>query len=180
MLWCNFFLGSNAFFLCFKLWFSIVHNHTATQRKTKSKPLMSWTTVFRQILQLNIEPVSSLVYLFVTFSMLPKWKDILYISLFRVSHYDCGRKTWNISIMYIKRRSCLVFNLLFHNAISTLITRLVLKVKDTSVSKISILRHFNKVAIYLNRISLRSYLCLEYHKEWAGKTLKWEKHTSVS
>ena len=119
MLWCTFSLGSNAFFLCFKLWFSIVHNHTATQRKTKSKPLMSWTTVFRQILQLNIEPVSSLVYLFVTFSMLPKWKDILYISLFRVSHYDCGRKTWNISIMYIKRRSCLVLNLLFHNVIST-------------------------------------------------------------
>ena len=85
MLWCNFFLGSNAFFLCFKLWFSIVHNHTATQRKTKSKPLMSWTTVFCQILQLNIESVSSLVYLFVTFSMLPKiWKDIIYISLFRV------------------------------------------------------------------------------------------------
>ena len=127
---CNFFLGSNAFFLCFKLWFSIVHNNTATQRKTKSKRLMSWTTVFRQILQLNIEPVSSLVYLFVTFSLLPKWKDILYISLFRVSHYDCGRKTWNISIMYIKRRSCcLVLNLLFHNAISTLIMRLVLKVK---------------------------------------------------
>ena len=117
------------FFLCSKLCFSIVHNHTATQRKTKSKPLMSWTTVFRQILQLNIEPVSSLVYLFVTFSMLPKWKDILYISLFRVSQYDCGRKTWNISIMYIKRRSCLVLNLLFHNAISTLIMRLVLKVK---------------------------------------------------
>ena len=111
MLWCNFFLGSNPFFLCFKLWFSIVHNHTATQRKTKSKPLMSWTTVFRQILQLNIEPVSSLVYLFVTFSMLPKiWKDILDISLFRAS-----RKTWNISIMYIKRRSCLVLNLLFYN-----------------------------------------------------------------
>ena len=125
MLWCNFFLGSNAFFLCFKLWFSIVHNHTATQRKTKSKPLMSWTTVFRQILQLNIEPVSSLVYLFVTFSMLPKWKDILYISLFRVSHYDCGRKTWNISIRYIKRRSCLVLNLLFHDAICTLIMRLL-------------------------------------------------------
>ena len=104
-------------------------DHTATQRKTKSKPLMSWTTVFRQILQLNIEPVSSLVYLFVTLSMLPKKKDILYISLFRVSHYDCGRKTWNISIMYIKRRSCLVLNLLFHNAISTSIMRLVLKVK---------------------------------------------------
>ena len=125
MLWCNFFLGSNAFFLCFKLWFSIVHNYTATQRKTKSKPLMSWTTVFRQIRARKY----SLVYLFVTFSMLPKWKDILYISLFRVSHYDCGRKTWNISIMYIKRRSCLVLNLLFHNAISTLIMRLVLKVK---------------------------------------------------
>ena len=125
MLWCNFFLGSNAFFLCFKLWFSIVHNHTATQRKTKSKPLMSWTTVFRQIRARKY----SLVYLFVTFSMLPKWKDILYISLFRVSHYDCGRKTWNISIMYIKRRSCLVLNLLFHNVISTLIMRLVLKVK---------------------------------------------------
>ena len=125
MLWCNFFLGSNAFFLCFKLWFSIVHNHTATQRKTKSKPLMSWTTVFRQIRARKY----SLVYLFVTFSMLPKWKDILYISLFRVSHYDCGRKTWNISIMYIKRRGCLVLNLLFHNAISTLIMRLVLKVK---------------------------------------------------
>ena len=119
MLWSNFFLGSNAFFLCFKLWFSIVHNQTATQRKTKSKPLMSWTTVFRQILQLN--PVSSLVYLFVTFSMLPKWKDILYISLFRVSHYDCGCKTWNISIMYIKRRSYLVLNLLFHNAIYLLL-----------------------------------------------------------
>ena len=125
MLWCKFFLGSNAFFLCFKLWFSIVHNHTATQRKTKSKPLMSWTTVFRQIRARKY----SLVYLFVTFSMLPKWKDILYISLFRVSHYDCGRKTWNISIMYIKRRSCLVLNLLFHNAISTLIMRLVLIVK---------------------------------------------------
>ena len=125
MLWCNFFLGSNAFFLCFKLWFSIVHNHTATQRKTKSKPLMSWTTVFRQIRARKY----SLVYLFVTFSMLPKWKDILYISLFRVSHYDCGRKTWNISIMYIKRRSCLVLNLLFHNAISTLIMRLVLILK---------------------------------------------------
>ena len=116
MLWCIFSLGSNTFFLCFKLWFSIVNNYTATQRKTKSKPLMSWTTVFRQILQLNIEPVSSLVYLFVTFSMLPKiWKDILDISLFRVSHYDCGRKTSNISIMYIKRRSCLVLNLLFYN-----------------------------------------------------------------
>ena len=49
-----------------------------------------------------------------------------------------------------------------------------------TVSKINILRDFNKVAIYINRISLRSYLCLEYHKEWAGKTLKWEKHTSVS
>ena len=131
MLWCNFFLGSYVLFLCFKLWFSIIHNHTATQRKTKSKPLMSWTTVFRQILQLykNIEPASSLVYLFVTFSMLSKWKDILYISLFRVSHYDCGRKTWNISIRYIKRRSCLVLNLLFHDAISTLIMRLVLKAK---------------------------------------------------
>ena len=125
MLWRNFFLGSNAFFLCFKLWFAIAHNHTATQTKTKSKPLMSWTTVFRQIRARKY----SLVYLFVTFSMLPKWKDILYISLFRVSHYDCGRKTWNISIMYIKRRSCLVLNLLFHNAISTLIMRLVLKVK---------------------------------------------------
>ena len=126
MLWCNFFLGSNAFFLCFKLWFSIVHNHTATQRKTKSKPLMSWTTVFRQIRARKY----SLVYLFVTFSMLPKiWKDILYISLFKVSHYDSGRRTWNISIMYIKRRSCLVLNLLFYNAISTLIMRLVLIVK---------------------------------------------------
>ena len=130
MLWCNFFLCSNAIFLCFKpRWFSIVHNHTATQTKTKSKPLMSWTIVFPQILQVKIEPVSSLVYLFVTFSMLPKWKDILYISLFRVSHYDCGRKTWNISIMYIKRRSCLVLNLLFNNAISTLIMRLVLILK---------------------------------------------------
>ena len=128
MLWGKFFLGSNAFFLCFKLWFSIVQNLTAALRKTKSKPLISWTTVCLQILQLNIETVSSLVYLFVTFSMLPKWKDILYISLFRVSHYDCGRKTWNISIMYIKRRSCcLVLNLLFHNAIATM--RLVLKVK---------------------------------------------------
>ena len=129
MLWCKFFLGSNAFFLCFKLWFSIVHNHTAALRKTKSKPLISWTTVCLQILQLNIETVSSLVYLFVTFSMLPKWKDILYISLFRVSHYDCGRKTWNISIMYIKRRSCcLVLNLLFHNATATLTMRPVLKI----------------------------------------------------
>ena len=146
----QFFPWFKCFFPLFKLWFSIVHNHTATQRKTKSKPLMSWTTVFRQILQLNVEPVSSLVYLFVTFSMLPKWKDILDISLFRVSHYDCGSKTWNISIMIM------------------------------TVSKINILRDFNKVAIYINRISLRSYLCLEYHKEWAGKTLKWEKHTSVS
>ena len=89
------------------------------------------------VLQLNIEPVSSLVYLFVTFSMLPKWKDIIYISFFRVSHYDCGRKIWSISIMYIKRRSCLVLNFLFHNAISTLIMRLVLKVllivKETSI-----------------------------------------------
>ena len=126
MLLCNFFLGSNAFFLCFKLWFSIVHNYTATQRKSKSKPLMSWTTVFRQIRARKY----SLVYLFVTFIMLSKWKDILYISLFRVSHYDCGRKTWNISIMYLKRRSCcLVLNLLFHNAISTLIMRLVVIVK---------------------------------------------------
>ena len=121
-----FFFGSNSFFLCFKLWYSIAHNHTATQRKTKSKPLMSWTTVFRQILQLNTESVSSLVYLFVMFSMLPKWKDTLYISLFRVSHYDCGCRTWNISNMYIKRRNCLVLNLLFYNAISTLIMRLVL------------------------------------------------------
>ena len=63
-----------------------------------------------------------------------------------------------MSIMCIKWRSCLVLNLLFHNAISTLIMRLVLKVKYlSSVSKISILRHFNKVAIYINRISLRSY-----------------------
>ena len=156
---------------------------TIPQHKGKQnliKPLMSLTTVFRQILQLNIEPVSSLVHLFVTFSMHPKWKDILDISLFRVSHYDCGRKTWNISIMYIKRRSCLVLNLLFHNPICTFIMRLVLKVINISVSKISILKDFNKVAIYINRISLRSYLCLEYHEEWAGKTLKWEKHISVS
>ena len=126
MLWCNFFLDSNAFFLCLKLWFLIVHNHTATQTKTKSKPLISWTTVFRQIPQLNVVPVSSLVYLFVTFSMFPKWKDIIYISLFRVIMIVVA---WNISIMYIKRRSCLVLNLLFHNAISTLIMRLVLIVK---------------------------------------------------
>ena len=130
MLWWKFFPWFKCFFLCFKLRFSIVYNHTATQRKTKSKPLISWTTVFCQILQLNIESVSSLVYLFVTFSMLPKWKDIIYISLFRVSHYDCGRKTWNISIMYIKRRSCcLVLNLLFHNATATLTMRPVLKIK---------------------------------------------------
>ena len=131
MLWDNFFLGSNAIFLCFKLWFSIVHKHTATQSKTKSKPLTSWTTVFRQILKLNIESVSSLVYLFVTFSMLPKWKDIIYISLFRVIviMIVVAKQEIYISIMYIKRRSCLVLNLLFYNAISTLIMRLVLIVK---------------------------------------------------
>ena len=52
--------------------------------------------------------------------------------------------------------------------------------KITLSVKSAFLRDLNKVAIYINKISLRSYLCLEYHKEWAGKTLKWEKHTSVS
>ena len=144
MLWCNFFLGSNAFFLCFKLWFSIVHNHTATQRKTKSKPLMSWTTVFRQILQLNIEPVSRLVYLvFITFGMLPKWKDILYLSLFRVSHYDCGRKTWNYK--YIHYVAIFYFN----NA-TGFEGKIPLSVKS------AFLRDLNKAAIYINKISIRS------------------------
>ena len=126
MLWCNFSLGSNAFFLCFKLWFSIVHNHTATQRKTKSKPLMSWTTVFRQILLLNIEPVTvSFTFSLRLVSFQSENNIILYIFLFTVSHNDCSHKTLNISIMYIKRRSCLVLNLLFHDAISTLIMRLL-------------------------------------------------------
>ena len=33
-------------------------------------------------------------------------------------HYDCGRKKY-ISIMYIKRRSCLLLHLLFQNVVST-------------------------------------------------------------
>ena len=130
MFWCNFFLGWNAF--SFVLNSDSQSYITIPQHKGKQNLNHWWVEPqwFRQIPQLNIEPVSSLVYLFVTFSMLPKiWKDSLYISLFRVSHYDCGRKTWNISIMYIKRRSCLVLNLLFYNAISTLIMRLVLIVK---------------------------------------------------
>ena len=131
MLWCNFFLGLNAFFLCFKLWFSIVHNHTATQRKTKSKPLMSWTTVFRQILQLNIEPVSSLVYLFVTFYLVCSQNDqISFIfPCFELVIMIVVAKHEIYPLCTLSAERCLVLNLLFHNAISTLIMRLVLKVK---------------------------------------------------
>ena len=131
MLWCNFFLGSNAFFLCFKLWFSIVHNYTATQRKTKSKPLMSWTTVFRQILQLNIEPVSSLVYLFVTFYLVCSQNDqISFIfPCFELVIMIVVAKHEIYPLCTLSAERCLVLNLLFYNAISTLIMRLVLKVK---------------------------------------------------